>query len=404
MMKKTLFFLIMNLIVLSLYCQWDYLYGYPNFPYIGGIEFNQSGNGMIAGFGDNNGYILTTTDLGTSWDTVYVLPNFWFWDLSIANDTTAYIVGNDNNINIIAKTTDFGITWDTLLFYDSLLLRTIDFPNDSIGYAGGISDRLLKTTDSGNNWFIIQPNQPPASNLYDFDFKNSLLGYCGVHTKTIDGGNNWTYNSSVPSWYGNLVSYPNDSLGYYVYPIDFSCDSAYLYKTIDYGQSWTIQNTINTSVSSEYVFRSLCFVNDTIGYAGGCFQCHKTTDGGLNWFSQDLSTDFINNFYFLNPDTGFAIISEWGEALYRTFNGGSTSIDDNISYSINSVNIYPNPTTSFISIENNEFKKVEIINSVGQSIIKSNHKKINLSGIPTGLYYVRVYFDSKVITKKIMKI
>jgi hypothetical protein len=71
----------------------------------------------------------------------------------------------------------------------------------------------------------------------------------------------------------------------------------------------------------------------------------------------------------------------------------------------NSISVYPNPATSILNIElkinkwDNEFKIVELYNSIGQLIISSPLERglsgelkarLNSSSLPKGLYYIKV--------------
>jgi beta-glucanase (GH16 family) len=66
--------------------------------------------------------------------------------------------------------------------------------------------------------------------------------------------------------------------------------------------------------------------------------------------------------------------------------------------------IYPNPALSFISINSNEpVDKIAIYNSLGQLLrIKNNTKRMNLEDLQPGLYLMKIYSDSKIITKKVL--
>lgn len=74
------------------------------------------------------------------------------------------------------------------------------------------------------------------------------------------------------------------------------------------------------------------------------------------------------------------------------------------------MNLYPNPTSSSFSIEiagldNNVFR-IDIINSMGKLVTSksevANYSSIDVSHYSNGLYFVRVYFDGTVSTKKLL--
>jgi hypothetical protein len=75
----------------------------------------------------------------------------------------------------------------------------------------------------------------------------------------------------------------------------------------------------------------------------------------------------------------------------------------------NEINIYPNPTPSIINIESmgiDVWDKIEVINLAGQRMKVLNHtreKKIDLSDVVDGIYFVRLIKSNQSVTRKIIK-
>ncbi len=69
-------------------------------------------------------------------------------------------------------------------------------------------------------------------------------------------------------------------------------------------------------------------------------------------------------------------------------------------------NIYPNPTSGLVNIENAEGATIELVNVLGQSIVKVDNAKsseiIDFSGNKSGTYIVRVTDNNSIVTKKII--
>jgi hypothetical protein len=85
---------------------------------------------------------------------------------------------------------------------------------------------------------------------------------------------------------------------------------------------------------------------------------------------------------------------------------GITDVDNS-----NDINIYPNPVTSELIIENAELKigdKIEIFNVLGQiqqSVIvnqQSTIQKMDVSTLANGVYFIKVLTDKGIATKKII--
>ncbi len=97
-----------------------------------------------------------------------------------------------------------------------------------------------------------------------------------------------------------------------------SNDSAYILKTTNRGDNWTINTTYN------YPFYRVQFINQDTGYVLSFQKLFKTTNKGVSWQIMNiaLSTAFVN-MYVLNTDTMWAVASEsLTGGVYRTTNGG----------------------------------------------------------------------------------
>lgn len=70
------------------------------------------------------------------------------------------------------------------------------------------------------------------------------------------------------------------------------------------------------------------------------------------------------------------------------------------------IRIYPNPANDFISIEIENDEKaisIEIVNNLGVTVISSKFKnKIDVSGLSSGLYLIRINFEDYIHTEKVV--
>lgn len=85
----------------------------------------------------------------------------------------------------------------------------------------------------------------------------------------------WSTLSSIPITASRFddIYFSNDSTGWAVNGL------GKIYKTTDYGDSWTLQMD-----SSQYYFRSVEFLDNDTGFAGSLEgKLFKTTNGGANW-------------------------------------------------------------------------------------------------------------------------
>ncbi|MEX1003701.1 MAG: T9SS type A sorting domain-containing protein [Crocinitomicaceae bacterium] len=74
------------------------------------------------------------------------------------------------------------------------------------------------------------------------------------------------------------------------------------------------------------------------------------------------------------------------------FNGSSLKSDlGNSNIGIKEIVIYPNPANEFVVIEGEEIDRIQLINSLGQNVLSTTQKSINVSDLPEGVYFVQLY-------------
>lgn len=65
--------------------------------------------------------------------------------------------------------------------------------------------------------------------------------------------------------------------------------------------------------------------------------------------------------------------------------------------------IYPNPTSGSITIGLEKYEKAEVVNIIGQIILRSAKRNIDISNQPSGVYYIRMFTNDEIITEAILK-
>jgi beta-glucanase (GH16 family) len=87
----------------------------------------------------------------------------------------------------------------------------------------------------------------------------------------------------------------------------------------------------------------------------------------------------------------------------RVYQNTNTASVDNVYNS--KFSIFPNPAEEIFSISSDEkIDKVELYSTLGQLIFRENNvtKNIRLRNVNTGLYLVKIYFNNKIATKKLL--
>jgi len=85
-----------------------------------------------------------------------------------------------------------------------------------------------------------------------------------------------------------------------------------------------------------------------------------------------------------------------------------TGIKENIT--THEITVYPNPTTGELRIKltSEQINKIEVFDIYGRHLSPltshlSPHTSINISDLPAGIYFVKIYTESEVVVKKVIK-
>ncbi len=274
-------------------------------------------NGQTVVASGFNGIILRSTDRGENWIQITSGVTGDLWGLQMINDTLGWACGTANSL---IKTTDGGQTWQTSATpgYTSDYWW-IDFLDENYGFIAA-NGKVLRTTNAGNTWDIVQAGDNQA--LFSVDVIDSLhiaaagyggTGYRGKTVYSSDGGNTWI--TGGPTTYDpiNCIKYVNPDTGY------ITMSEVGLWKTTDSGQSWIL---LDLPLSNIGEFDIQLFKQENIGYnAGSGLKIYKA-DGDLDvWHKAIINDDFVDVF-FPTEQKGFVISSGPRGRVYRTFDSG----------------------------------------------------------------------------------
>ena len=147
----------------------------------------------------------------------------------------------------------------------------------------------------------------------------------------------------------------------------------------NFGHNWSLTDTINVTVH---------LVNDSANLDGWY------TSQGLPLNGNSINCLFEDQLYW---STGTS--SPWGSWTFVHGNPGFDVTNVNESKQIESnLKIYPSPTSNYINIEGpNEVYSLQILNIQGQLFHELNniddHQNIDISFLPSGLYFIKVNYN-----------
>jgi photosystem II stability/assembly factor-like uncharacterized protein len=240
----------------------------------------------------------------------------WFWQnpkpqgnsLSkvqfLSNDVVIAVGYNGT----ILKSTNSGINWYNTNTNTDKWINSVSFINNNTGFAGG--EGLLKTTDSGENWNLHSSQNGKAF------FLNNNTGFtigsvpwppptysAGFISRTTDGGHTWSQGIYPLAYSFNSL----DIKGNLAMVCGSGYDGSIIFLTTNYGNNWIYKQT-NTFGD----LQSINFLSDSIiitsGYTSTYGVVLKTTNLGTNWLVISNSLPpYIYDSYFINQNTGYIV-------------------------------------------------------------------------------------------------
>ena len=371
-----------------------------------------------------------------NWTEVSTPTNENLNKLEIINGT-AFCVGNNGTL---LKSVDEGDSWTEIFTSATGDINSILFLNQLTGFFTTSNGKVYKTTNGGIDWSYSNLQSKGINGL---DFKKNLttgiaVGDNGSVFRTIDGGNNWSEINSSSVYRINGITFINDSLA-----VCIGALSSYGFST-NSGESWTYTTLSNSSES----FNSIARLNDStaviVGTNGSFCQFSESNlkigmitkidlegdklrdvevtvkesskvrvitvgyGSSINfdtygWETADLdSINDLNGIHFYNDSIG--LICGLNGKIYKTKSVGATSISS--LPSLKTFEIYPNPTSNYIKIDN-EFigHDLTMYNMLGEIIFKKQiiSTDFDISSLSSGNYFLQLTSKNSISKSRFIK-
>jgi photosystem II stability/assembly factor-like uncharacterized protein len=184
---------------------------------------------------------------------------------------------------------------------------------------------LFLVNGAVGQWSLVSTISKGGRIYFTDYYTGIMVGDSGMILRTSDGGGNWAVIQSGTSSSLNSVSFPNADTGYIVGGSSgFYTQPGIILKTIDAGINWTILPPLGIDA-----LFSVFFTDAVTGYAVGHDGVFiKTNDGGTNWTVTYPTSGDLHSVYFLNASTGYAVGYKYNPEqkgiFLKTSDGGNT--------------------------------------------------------------------------------
>jgi photosystem II stability/assembly factor-like uncharacterized protein len=403
----------------------------PTDNFLRTLHFADSLRGWVGG---DSGSIFYTSDGGNNWIQQQTNTNSKIMRIFFLDDNKAWAlawaeasVRNEIFFGTeILKTTDGGLNWTVEQYNEEyVFLRGIYFLDSLKGFAGGEPSKFLQTSDGGINWVPANLDSGTFADfpVIDFKFYNELYGYAyggrfdiaGVVWRTTNGGDFWTSidTSFAPADPINDIHF-FDSIHVMgvcgdpelLYGIGF-LNSADAGVTWDYFEIEVLGKALAVSFRTENEGWIVVPVTETLV---------ATFDHAENWIeypSPDSSR--LYDIVFTDSLTGYAVGEEGVILKYKYQKPNNIEEEKSLLADFVLYQNYPNPFNPFTTISYNlaeaGFVVLKIYNTLGNQIctLVNEHKSVgnykvqwNADGNPSGVYFIKLDVNGKLMTKKIM--
>jgi len=369
------------------------------------LSFVDEDNGLAVGSG---GTVILTNDGGQNWISLFITRNAEdFRSVCMVTPQLLFVGGNT-----LYRSDDGGNTWTNS---DIQYPKSLSFTDNLNGICTGITG-VFKTSDGGINWSqVVNGGTSVYEASVDFGETAIAMGNVGgFATYSAIGvrneGNQWYSfdNFSFPNsnaWVS--VHFPNPDTAY-MFMNQFnnwipSANNQFVrltgFELISvFGDNlWVFQSEVINDIIPDYM-QSVHFINANEGFAcGEKGSIYSTQNGGIDWRVDYEGSTILYRMQFVNNSVAYAVGND-GLMLKREITTGTESND-----TFNETHVFPNPACEVCRIFHKQgVELIEVITAAGSVVYSGKPSSgaqetlLNLSGLRSGIYFVRTTLPGKV--------
>lgn len=173
-----------------------------------------------------------------------------------------------------------------------------------------------------------------------------------------------------------------------------------------------LQNNIDFIIQSSTTYDTVSnqsLINKNLNWANGSIQrslaFHAGSDGSWHYEFANSKNNFMGFRIIYPSDTayGWILIGSYADSI-KSFAIQKTSTGiQQLESNNEQVKVYPNPANTYIRVTaTKNITEVNLVNTLGEEVINSNEKNIDISNLQEGVYFVRLKVAEEVFTKKII--
>jgi len=336
-------------------------------------------------------------------DGIQTAINYNNADIRYASDQSGLIIQTSTGFEGELQGNGKSVTVPEAEFYFPLEMNKLD---PTILYAG--SNEVYKIEDTGSNLTISSLNSGITEVSDIATHGNSILVSSSTELKfSSDLGSTWRSITSPTSGAINSVDFDASNANIMYVTVSSYISGEKVFKTTDGGISFTnISGDLPNIVVKEVLLKQGQITGESLFLATE-LGVYYTNNSGENWgrLADGLPNVIVNDIE-IHYTSDKLVAATYGRGLWEVSIENSTLSNNKEIIDESLFSIYPNPTQNMINISIDENTYNYLIYNVVGGIVKKGellNKQINISGLKSNIYVLKVFDKEKTYSTKFIK-